>query len=64
MKINCEFQPCEDCESRSQCWKYWKHKAFITANAYEGLLNHLDKVNNILSEAENILRRTNIVKTF
>jgi len=42
MEIDCEFQPCEDCESRHQCWKYWKYRAFISASAYEVSLRHVE----------------------
>jgi len=42
MEINCEFQPCVICESRHQCWKYWKDKALIAVKAYEGSLRHVE----------------------
>jgi len=52
MKINLEFQPCEDCELRHHCWKYWKDKAFILAKAYEQSLIHINELKKLQSGIE------------
>ena len=57
MEINCEFQPCEDCESRHHCWKYWKYRAFISARAYKekGPFRHIEELLNTgLTRADRI----------
>ena len=44
MTINCVFQPCNDCNTKQHCYKYWKDRAFNTAKYYEFTLEQLDKL--------------------